>query len=114
MASINYSLKHKGIRLISAKDAWVFGKNKKIKLNPEYIIVGKIEASLPNMIISATDKRIFSGISVISRFRMLRSLMSTSSSKKLTARIFERSLWKSTSFKPAFFPVNAQCRCFPM
>lgn len=57
MASINYSLKHKGIRLVSSKDVWVFGKNKKIKLNPEYVIVGKIEASMPNMIISATDNK---------------------------------------------------------
>ena len=57
MASINYSLKHKGIRLVSSKDVWVFGKNKKIKLNPEYVIVGKIEASMPNRIISATDNK---------------------------------------------------------
>ena len=57
MASINYSLKHKGIRLVSSKVVWVFGKNKKIKLNPEYVIVGKIEASMPNMIISATDNK---------------------------------------------------------
>ena len=53
MASINYSLKHKGIRLISAKDAWVIGKNKNLKHNPNYVFVGKIEASMPNMIISA-------------------------------------------------------------
>ena len=57
MASINYSLKHKGIRLISAKDAWVIGKNKNLKHNPNYVFVGKIEVSMPNMIISANENR---------------------------------------------------------
>ena len=57
MASINYSLKHKGIRLISAKDAWIVGKNQKLKHNPNYFFVGKIEASMPNMIISATENK---------------------------------------------------------
>ena len=29
MSSVNYSLKHKGVRLISSEDAWVKGKNGK-------------------------------------------------------------------------------------
>ncbi len=57
MSSVNYSLKHKGVRLISSEDAWVKGKNKKYKLNPDYHFVGKIETTMPNMIVTASDKR---------------------------------------------------------
>lgn len=56
MSSVNYSLKHKGIRLISSEDAWVKGKNGKIRLNPKFHFVGKIETTMPNMIITANDK----------------------------------------------------------
>ena len=31
MSSVNYSLNHKGVRLISAQKAWVTGKNGKMK-----------------------------------------------------------------------------------
>jgi hypothetical protein len=57
MSSVNYSLKHKGIRLISSDTAWVKGKNGKMKLNPNFIFVGKIETSMPNMILTASDKK---------------------------------------------------------
>ena len=57
MSSINYSLKHKGVRLISSDIAWVKGKNGKMKLNPKFSFVGKIETSMPNMIVSASDKK---------------------------------------------------------
>ena len=57
MSSVNYSLKHKGVRLISADDAWVKGKNGKRRLNPKYHFVGKIDTKLPNLIISASDKK---------------------------------------------------------
>ena len=57
MSSVNYSLKHKGVRLISADKAWVKGKNGKMKLNSEYSFVGKIETSMPNIIVSASDKK---------------------------------------------------------
>lgn len=56
MSSVNYSLKHKGVRLISSEDAWVKGKNGKIRLNPKFHFVGKIETTMPNMIITASDK----------------------------------------------------------
>ena len=56
MSSVNYSLKHKGIRLISTEKAWVTGKNGKQKLNPKYHFVGKIDAKMPNLIISASEK----------------------------------------------------------
>ena len=56
MSSVNYSLKHKGVKLISAEKAWVKGKNGNLKLNPKYHIVGKIDTKLPNLIISASDK----------------------------------------------------------
>lgn len=42
MSSINYSLNNKGVRLISSEEAWVKGKNGKVKLNPEFTFVGKI------------------------------------------------------------------------
>ena len=57
MSSVNYSLSHKGVRLIDSRDAWVKAKNGKSKLNPKYSIIGKIEVSMPNMIVSATDKK---------------------------------------------------------
>lgn len=57
MSNVNYSLKHKGVRLISSEDAWIKGKNKKYKLNPDYHFVGKIETTMPNMIVNASDKR---------------------------------------------------------
>lgn len=56
MSSVNYSLNNKGVRLIDSQDAWVIGKNGKRRLNPDYKFVGKIEMSMPNMIISANDK----------------------------------------------------------
>ena len=57
MSTVNYSLKHKGIRLISPEKAWVTTKNGKRKLNPKYSFVGKIDARLPNIIISASDNK---------------------------------------------------------
>jgi hypothetical protein len=56
MSSVNYSLNRKGVRLISSKDAWVIGKNGKTRLNPKYTFVGKMEFSLPNMIVTASSK----------------------------------------------------------
>ena len=56
MSNVNYSLKHKGVRLISAEQAWVKGKNGKRRLNPQYHFVGKIDTKIPNMIVTATDK----------------------------------------------------------
>lgn len=57
MSTVNYSLKHKGVRLISAEEAWVKGKNGKRKLNSQYTFVGKIDTKLPNMIVTASDKK---------------------------------------------------------
>lgn len=56
MSSVNYSLNNKGVRLIDSKDAWVVGKNKKRKLNPKYYFVGKVNMSMTNMVVSASDK----------------------------------------------------------
>lgn len=57
MSNVNYSLKHKGVRLIPADEAWIKGKNGKLKLNPNYIFVGKIDSSMSNMIVTASDKK---------------------------------------------------------
>lgn len=56
MSSVNYSLKHKGVKLIPSEKAWIKGKNGKQKLNPKYHFVGKIDTKMPNLIISASDK----------------------------------------------------------
>ena len=53
MSSVNYSLKHKGVKLIPSEKARVKGKNGKLKLNPNYHFVGKIDTKLPNLVISA-------------------------------------------------------------
>lgn len=57
MSNVNYSLNNRGVRLVDSKDAWVLGKNKKPKLNPKYTFIGKVDMSMPNMILSATDKK---------------------------------------------------------
>ena len=57
MSSVNYSLKHKGVRLISSDNAWIKSKNGKVKLNPKYKFLGKLDLSMPNMIVTATDKK---------------------------------------------------------
>lgn len=57
MSTVNYSLKHKGVRLISAENAWVKGKNGKYRLNPKYRFVGKIDTHMSNMVLSTSDKR---------------------------------------------------------
>lgn len=51
MSNVNYSLNHKGVRLIDAQDAWVKCKNGKFRLNPKYAFLGKIETRMPNMIV---------------------------------------------------------------
>lgn len=56
MSNVNYSLKHKGVRLIPADKAWKTGKNGKRRLNSDYHFVGKIDTRLPNMIVTASDK----------------------------------------------------------
>lgn len=57
MSSVNYSLKHKGIRLIPTEKVWVRCKNGKFKLNSKYQMIGKIDAQMPNMIVTASDKK---------------------------------------------------------
>lgn len=57
MSTVNYSLKHKGVRLVDSRDAWIIGKNGNKRLNPKYHFVGKVEMALPNMIVTATDKK---------------------------------------------------------
>ncbi len=55
MSSVNYSLKHKGVKLIPSEKAWVKTKKGKPKLNPRYHFVGKIDTKMPNLIISASE-----------------------------------------------------------
>ncbi len=57
MSTVNYSLKHKGVRLISAEKAWVKGKKGKLRLNPNYHFIGKVDTRLPNMIVTASDRK---------------------------------------------------------
>ena len=57
MSTINYNLKSKGVRLIGSSEAWIISKTGKKRLNPKYKILGKMEMSMPNMIVSATDKK---------------------------------------------------------
>lgn len=57
MSTVNYSLKNKGVRLISSSEAWIKNKNGTLRLNPKYQFVGKIEMTMPNMIVTASDKK---------------------------------------------------------
>ena len=56
MSSVNYNLGQKGVRLISASDAWVRGDDGKLRLNPNYKFVGKVDMTMPNMVVTASDK----------------------------------------------------------
>ena len=53
MSSVNYSLTHKGVRLVPADKAWVKGSNGKYHLNRDYAFVGKVDLTMPNMIVTA-------------------------------------------------------------
>lgn len=57
MSSVNYTLNKRGVRLISSSDAWIVGKNGSKRLNPKYHFVGKVDIHMPNMIVTASDKR---------------------------------------------------------
>ena len=57
MSSVNYTLKNKNVRLLSSQQAWVVGKNGKRKLDPNYKFVGKINASFPNMLVTASERQ---------------------------------------------------------
>lgn len=57
MSTVNYSLKNKGVRLLDSREAWVLGKNGNRRLNPKYHFVGKVEMTMPNMIVTASDKK---------------------------------------------------------
>jgi hypothetical protein len=57
MSNINYSLNNKGVRLIPAEKAWIKTKNGRLRLNPKYKIIGKMDVSMPNMIVTASDKK---------------------------------------------------------
>ena len=57
MSSVNYSLNHKGVRLISSDEAWVKSKKGTMKLNPKYNFLGKIVMSMPNIILTPSDKK---------------------------------------------------------
>lgn len=57
MSSVNYSLGKRGVRLIKSEDAWVVKKDGSKRLNPKYSFVGKVEMTMPNMVVNATDKK---------------------------------------------------------
>ncbi len=55
MSSVNYSIKHKGVKLVDAQEAWVKGKNGKFRLNTKYHFVGRVEMSMPNIVLTSTQ-----------------------------------------------------------
>lgn len=57
MSSVNYSLKHKGVRLIPSEKVWLKSKNGNFRLNSKYGIIGKVDIRMPNMIVTASDKK---------------------------------------------------------
>lgn len=57
MSNVNYTLNRRGVRLIPAEEAWVKGKNGRLRLSSKFNFVGKINVSMPNMIVSATDNK---------------------------------------------------------
>lgn len=57
MSSVNYNLGNKGVRLIPSEKIWEKGKNGNFHLSKNYKIIGKMDVSMPNMIVSVTDKK---------------------------------------------------------
>lgn len=57
MSSVNYSLKHKGVRLVDPDKVWLCSKNGKARLNPKYKFVGRVEIAMPNMVFSTLSKK---------------------------------------------------------
>lgn len=57
MSTVNYSLNHRGVRLIGASEAWIKGKNGKLRLNPKYSFVGKFDTHMSNLVLSTVDKK---------------------------------------------------------
>ena len=57
MSSVTYSLNHKGVRLIPRDKVWVKTKKGKMKLNPKYTFVGRIDTKTSNIIMTASDKK---------------------------------------------------------
>ena len=58
MSSVNYNLNNKGVRLIDSQDAWLCSKSGKLRLNTKkYSFIGKLEMSMPNMLVSVSDKK---------------------------------------------------------
>ncbi|MCD8195044.1 MAG: hypothetical protein LUD22_01930 [Coprobacillus sp.] len=53
----SYNSSLKGVRLVDSKDAWIITKSGKKMLNPKYEFVGKMQIEMPNMIVSASDKK---------------------------------------------------------
>lgn len=47
-----------GVKVVPAKDVWVFNKisKKKDKLSKDYELIGKVDTSMPNMILKANRK----------------------------------------------------------
>jgi len=62
MSNVNYDLKKRGVRTISADEAWIKTKSGGLKLNPKYKFVGNVDIQFPNMILSASDKKKFAYI----------------------------------------------------
>lgn len=46
--------------MISSEEAWVKTKSGGVKLNPMYRFVGKVDIQMPNMIVTASDRKKFS------------------------------------------------------
>ena len=42
---------------MDSQDAWVKSKNGKLRLNPKYKFIGKIDTRMPNMIVSVSDNK---------------------------------------------------------
>ena len=58
MSSVNYNLNNKGVRLIDSQDAWLCSKSGKLRSNTtKYSFIGKLEMSMPNMLVSVSDKK---------------------------------------------------------
>lgn len=57
MSTVNYNLKSKGVRLLSADSVWIKGKNGKYKINLKYEVLGKMDISMPCLLISVRDKK---------------------------------------------------------
>ena len=102
MSNVNYDLKKRGVRMISSEEAWVKTKSGGVKLNPMYRFVGKVDMQMPNMIVTASDRKKFSYVDDVCKL--------PAASKRQLIRHFYDEEGKRTCRRVAYLVDTKKCK----